>query len=118
MKAAAKYYTVRIRTKIYIKKYLVEKYGDPVVLNFGTLLGASIILGLSKRIYNDMHELDRDIRYRSFTCTIDCKLAATQVDSCRIGLSLTKSHVIAINRYFELEFEEYFFHYCNFKQTE
>ncbi|MDH7463991.1 hypothetical protein QEG73_22000 [Chitinophagaceae bacterium 26-R-25] len=110
-----KYYTINIPTKPYLKKYLVAKYGSPVELNYNTLLGSSVLLALSKTIPSDTSDFKKDIRYRSFSELVWFKIPKSQVNSYRHGLNISRTHIIALNRYFELEFEEYMFNFCNFE---
>ncbi len=110
-----KFYTINIPTKSYLKKYLVGKYGHPIILNYSTLIGSTVLAFLSKKIPTDTSDWKKDIRYRSFTDEIWFKIAASQVQSYHHGMNITQQQVIVINRHFENEFEEYLFHFCNYQ---
>ncbi len=109
-----KSYIINIKTKPYIRKYLMAKYGHPIPLNYSSLIGAAVMAFLSKTVPTDTHQFKKDIRYRHFTRDIFFTIAQSQINTCRHGLNVTQTQTICINRFFEAEFEEYLFHQVNF----
>lgn len=109
-----KSYMINIKTKPYIRKYLIAKYGHPIPLNYSTLIGATVLGFLSKTVPTDTHQFAKDIRYKHFTRDIFFTIASSRVNNYSHGLNVTQNQTICINRFFENEFEEYLYHYTNF----
>lgn len=96
-------YTIKVPTKIYLRKYAYAKYGHPFPLNYNSTLGTLIICLLDKSPFSiNMNDDKKDVRMSYMNDVIECTAAATPMryKSC----SLDNDKIIAINRYLENEF--------------
>lgn len=105
-------YTIKIPTKIYLRKYLLVKNGIPFPLNYNSTFGTLILCLLGKKSF-DINMNDQKITNRIAGFN-DHFIAISPISTMKNkGHSLTNDKIIAINRYLENEFAEELHKFCN-----
>ncbi|MEP7375516.1 MAG: hypothetical protein ABI675_19380 [Chitinophagaceae bacterium] len=104
-------YTIKVPTKIYLRKYVTAKYGHPLPLNYNSTLGTLIICLLDKSPFSiNMNKEKKDVRLSYMNDVIECTAAATQMRYK--NYSLDDDKIIAINRFIENEFVDELYGWC------
>lgn len=96
-------YSIKVPTKIYLRKYITAKYGNPFPLNYNSTLGTLIICLLDKTPFSTgMNSSDKDVRLSYMNDAIECVSPA--VSARYKSFELDNDKIIAVNRYMENEF--------------
>lgn len=98
-------FTVQLPVKPYIKKYLTNLYGDPILLDFSSNIGFIILTSLTSTLDSKLfsyYGFRGDLK--RFSQSVSIKIPVHYFDICNNELSFRQ--VALINRYFEDRFEE------------
>ena len=107
-----KNFYLSIPSKPFIKKYIYKRYGYPVQVDNGTLIGVAISSILEKKVHDNNPVDDRENRFSSLTDKIELVIPAYKVYSYEQGLNISIKKAIVLNRYFEIQFVEDLYRHC------
>lgn len=111
--SSPQYFTVKILTKPYIKKYLQAIYGDPLVFTTKNFFG-SILIGLLDKS-SPSRESKKVLRMRldKFTTTLEVYCPTWFLREHKYGFNISEAHMVAMNKLFEQRFTEDLYKFCH-----
>jgi len=107
------YYPLIIPTKPYIKQYLQALYGNPVIFNSSNSLGI-ILVALLERPFKS-HKRKDILSFRvfdKFDTPMHTYLPKSWLKNYKYGHTLSDQNIIALNKFFENQFEEDLYKAC------
>ena len=106
------YFTVKILTKPYLKKYLQSIYGQPIIFTTKNFFG-SVVLALLEKPSVPREKKDKmRLRIDSFTSTLEIYCPIWFLKQHKYGFDISEAHIIALNKLFEQRFTEDLFKFC------
>ncbi len=105
----AKYYSVKVPIKPYLKKYVHRLYGNELFANRSTALGAFLCLSLEKNVYENRNPTRQEKKIL-FTDTLQFYINEWQFAG--IGYDVPPASVVIINSFIDSLFSESLYQYC------
>lgn len=103
----SKHFLVTIPTKPYLKKYLLTKYGDPLLFTREHFFGMVVMAMAEHRgIYEKHNEEISFRRFDKFTTPIQIRFPRWILERSDYGSTIKRANIIMINKLFEERFDE------------
>jgi hypothetical protein len=118
MKIAKSYFKVEIKTKPFLKKYLLSLYGDPLILSVSNPIGLFVTATLEKAVYPTATKEIVHRSYEKYKDTITVSLPLIWLKKYYYGTGVSESRTVFINRFFEGMFQKELSDYCENKSKD
>jgi hypothetical protein len=112
MAKRSKYFTVRILTKPYLKKYIHSLYGRTVIFSTSNQFG-TIMMALLERPINIGVPKDK-IKYKidQYTCELLIFCPIWFIVQNKYGFEISDNHMISLNKFIDQRFTEDLYKFC------
>jgi hypothetical protein len=107
------YFTVKLLTKPYLKKYLQALYGDPLIFTSKNFFGSILIGLLDKTSPSGESKKVLRLRLDKFTTSLVVYCPMWFLKEHKYGFNISEAHMIAMNKLFEQRFTEDLFKFCH-----
>lgn len=107
------YFSITLKTKPYLKKYLHALYGDPLIFTLDNFFGMSVAGLLENPIDPQRKKQDLRLRCDRFGTDLLLYCPLNFIRKSRYGTDICEKQTISINKLFEERFEEDVFRYCH-----
>lgn len=98
------FYTIHLPVKTYIRKYLEQRFGNPIVIDGKTIISDIVLSKLSSKLNSKLPPTDIDTRLNRFTDQIPIRIPFHYWYS--LEKTFSQHSIVRINRFFENSFEE------------
>jgi hypothetical protein len=111
-KTPARYFSIEIPTKPYLKQYLESLYGDPITFSTDNYFGISLLGFLEKKFYRKQTEAITHRQVDRFTSPLKVLLPKWWLTKSDFGTEIPEKNIILLNKLFEERFEEDLCKHC------
>lgn len=105
----AKYLTLKLPCKLYIARFVQQRYGKSVKADNSSVLGFFVKMALEKKRYENRNLTDSFI-HKGYEGTIDILVNKWQV--AHIGFDISTDNIMFLNRFLEEQFQEALYYHC------
>jgi hypothetical protein len=107
-----KYFSIKIPTKQYLKRYIEHKFGTPVIFNESHFLGMALCSVLDRTVYANRNHTIIHRAFDKYTSEIIIHLPLFWIKKYQYGFDIDEKKAVFLNKFFESMFEEDLYKYC------